>query len=143
MDFQKNRDPDSRHESMAPVEMIGLVLKSGTFLLLLVVGLKLTFWAVDIVDELLHRPDDVAILLPLLASGESAERSFSIERGPDTITIRDHNAASLLLLGLLLLVLFGAIGRAIAALLGGAVRLITSHDFKRKPAPPPLPNSRE
>jgi hypothetical protein len=138
MDYYRHRDPDLRPDSMTPMELLGLVLKIGAFLVFVGVGLKLTFWALNVVDEILHRPHDVAVLRPLLERGEGSERTLAIEHDENSVTFRDHNAGSLFLLGILLLVLFSAIGRAIAALFGGAVRLLASHEFKRR-APPPVP----
>ncbi len=139
MEFNPDKHADPDRDAMAPLAMFALLLKVVTFVVLLAVGLKLTFWAVDVVDQLLHRPDEIALLRPLLDQGSGAERSFAIERNDHGLTVRDHNTGSLFLMVLLLLVLFGAIGRAIAALIGGAVRIVGGLDFKR-PRPPRPPD---
>lgn len=133
MDYSRNPDPDLDRDTVPPMVLLGLMLKVATFIVLLAVGLKLTFWAVEVVDQVLHRPDEVAILRPLLDATGEAGRSVSIERDGDSVTVRDHNALSLFLLVGLLLVLFSAIGRAIAAMIGGAIRLLASIEFKRRP----------
>jgi hypothetical protein len=137
MDFSHNKHHDTDRDAMPPLVMLGLVLKIGAFVVLLAVGLKLTFWAVDVVDQVLHRPDEVTILRPLLDQGAETTRGITIERAADSVTLRDHNALSLFLLVGLLIVLFGAIGRAIAALITSAVRLLVSIDFKRHPETKP------
>jgi hypothetical protein len=137
MEFNRNKNLDGEREPMPPVVLLGLVLKIGAAIVLFAVGLKLTFWAVDVVDQILHRPDEVAILRPLLDQSAEAVRTISIERAEDAVTFRDHNALSLFMLVGLLLVMLGAIGRAIAALLGGAVRLLVSVDIKRPSDPRP------
>ena len=137
MEFPRSKETGYDRDDISPFAMLGLVLKIVTGVVLLAVGLKLTFWAVDVVDQVLHRPTEVAILQPLLNPPDGGERSFSIERGSDAVTVRDHNVGSLFMLVGLLLVLFGAIGRAIAALIGGAVRLLVSIDFKRRPEKTP------
>jgi hypothetical protein len=132
MDFSRHQNLETERDTMPPLVMLGLVLKIGAFIVLLAVGLKLTFWAVDVVDQILHRPDEVTILRPLLEQDADTSRGVTIERDGESVTLRDHNALSLFLLVGLLIVLFGAIGRAIAALITGAVRLLGSIDFKRR-----------
>lgn len=137
MEFPRSKETGYDRDDLSPFALLGLVLKIVTGVVLLAVGLKLTFWAVDVVDQVLHRPAEVAILQPLLNPPDGGERSFSIERDGDAVTVRDHNVGSMFMLVGLLLVLFGAIGRAIAALIGGAVRLLASIDFKRRPEKTP------
>lgn len=131
MEYSRYKGTDPERDGMPPMVLLGLVLKTGAFIVLLAVGLKLTFWAVDVVDQILHRPDEVAILRTLLDQTGENGRSFTVEQTGGSFTFRDHNAMSLFFLVSLLLVLFGAVGRAIAALIGGAVRLLGSIDFKR------------
>ena len=135
MEFERHRKSTHQGSDLdGTLRGAGVLLKVVLFIVLLSVGLKLTFWAVDIVDELLHRPAEIAILQPLLATGgEGAERLLTIEDSENGgVTIRDRNALSTVFLFLMLAILFGAIGRAIAALIGGAIRLVSTIEFGSK-----------
>jgi hypothetical protein len=132
MDFQKHRKMDTRTDVAHGLSTFEMFIKIATFVVLLAVGLKLTFWAVGIVDELVHRPDQIAILRPLIEKGDGTSvRSLQIDATDSGILIQDRDALSIVVIVLFVAVLFGAIGRAIAALIGGAIKLLTSIDFGR------------
>jgi hypothetical protein len=130
MDFTRTPSQPG-HSDLSPLTLIVAFVKVVVLVVFLAVGLKLTFWAVEIVDQLLHRPEEVRILQPLLKDDASTERSLTVERTAEGVTLRDQSTLSLFLLVLLLLVLFGAVGRAIGAMFTGAVRLLISIDFKK------------
>jgi hypothetical protein len=134
MDLRDRKRTDSTFQSDDGFQRIVTVVKLVTFLVLAGVGLKLTFWAVDVIDQLLHHPEEVAILKPLLGPASGEERFLQVEETDRGFAIRDKNGLSMVVLIALLFVLFGVIGRAIAALVGGGVRLLTSIAADRRPA---------
>ena len=127
---RKRIDPTNRTED--GLQRIVTVLKLITFLVLVGIGLKLTFWAVDVVDQLLHHPEEVAILKPLLGDGAGQERFLRVEETTAGFEIRDKDGLSMVVVIALLFVLFNVVGRAIAALIGSGVRLLSSIAADRK-----------
>jgi hypothetical protein len=132
MDLRDRKRIDPTIQTEDGLRRIVTVLKLITFLVLVGVGLKLTFWAVDVVDQLLHHPEEVAILKPLLGDGAGQERFLRVEETAAGFEIRDKDGLSMVVVIALLFVLFNVVGRAIAALIGAGVRLLSSIASDRK-----------
>lgn len=131
MSFQKQKTTETP-ASLSPLATAEVIVKLVVFAILLGVGLKLTFWAVGVVDQLLHRPEEIAIVRPLLQTTGDTPRSLLVESTDDGLLIQDQNALTLVVLLSLLAVLFAAIGRAIAALIGSSIKVLASVDFSGK-----------
>jgi len=92
---------------------------------LIVLGVGIALWAVSLVFEIIHKPDDIPLVARILTDVGSGDEIFSIDERDDGFTLTGSDSArGFVLLGFLVF-LFGSLGGIVNALISGGVRIVT------------------
>ncbi|MEX2172982.1 MAG: hypothetical protein WD872_01385 [Pirellulaceae bacterium] len=130
------RDPmrDSEPPGSSGMSLAGIVLVP-LGLILICIGLCLGLWLVSIAYSLLYHPDQVPLVSQVLDLIEKDDTIFQVVQEDKTTRIEGAGVRYGLLLLVLLLVVFFAIGSVIRAFLAGG-RIAIEAGLGRKPDEP-------
>ena len=124
---------EKENNSLEKTILLFDIFKICIALILLLLGGYLLFWIVETTRHILNNPESVS-LIHLFSKLESSHQIIDISINGDSFVLKANGVAKWVVLLLLLVVSFNVLGRAIAAIFEGAIKIILNTNLN-KPIP--------
>lgn len=127
-EFYPTKSEVKNEEILTIIVFVIKILVGG---ILLCTALYITFWAIEVAEQIIYHPEKVPLINSILQSQEGQEL-FQISSSGNSLVIENGIVIKWMILVFLLLFVFNVLGRALSAVFQCVLNIITSLDMNKR-----------
>lgn len=130
MDYKDYYSSKNDFDATTAFSLFIIVIKIMVGVVLLILGIYLTVWAVQIVETILRTPEEIPLISTMFLTDDS-NQLIKITSDGNSVLIENGKLFQWSVLIVIILIIFNVIGRAISGIFHSIVILFKSLEFRR------------